>query len=156
MVGRAMETAVRSRALTKVQTRTAMKVSQNAEPLRKPVVDRGEVRSDSDVVVGSIATLEEDLRDICVSSQPVGGGWGNSERMVQRLIIRGRGRIPCARWMVQMYRLHSCLVILRRTDKLRETYPGRQDSLIPSLDQSRLPAGHRSHVGLEGARVMLR
>ena len=46
IVGRATETAVRSRALTKVQTRTAMKVSQKAEPLRKPVDGVGAVRSD--------------------------------------------------------------------------------------------------------------
>ena len=67
MVGRAMEIAVRSSALTNEQTKMAMKVSQKAEPLRKP--DAGlAVTSESTVEVSFSAVLGGGFEDIGTSS----------------------------------------------------------------------------------------
>ena len=67
MVGRAIEIAVRSSALTNEQTKMAMKVSQKAEPLRKP--DGGlAVTSESTVEVGFSVVLGGGFEDIGASS----------------------------------------------------------------------------------------
>ena len=76
MVGRAVDIAVRSSALTKVQTRIAVKESQNAEPLRKPVLAGGEsaVASEPPVGVGLKVVPGCAELDIVKSSRRRSGG----------------------------------------------------------------------------------
>lgn len=107
MVGRAMETAVKSRALTKVQTRTATKVSQKAEPLRKPVDGEGVGTSGSEAVLGSRVVSDDDLGDILVNTTPVGVDVEYHNGVAYYMYVR-----QCSCW-------HICAHCGQRTNRYR-------------------------------------